>query len=97
MAYAASKELRLGVLQEKNTQSDTENTWAVAAEYFHDKNCWMKGRLTNLGVLSLFSRYVINPTWTLETFLQTGLNNRHRIVGLGGTNLAAGLKLVYNE
>lgn len=97
MAYAASKELRVGFLKEMGGSGDAENVWAVAAEYFHNSNLWFKGRINSLGVLSVFNRYILNPKWTLESFLETGLHANHRVNGIAGTNLFAGLKVIYNE
>lgn len=97
LAYSASKELRLGVLKEINAGRESDGVWAVAAEYFHNQQCWFKGRVTNQGVLSLFNRYILNKNWTFESFVESGLNPKHRVNGIAGTNLFAGLKIIYNE
>ena len=97
IAYAASNELRLGLLREISGSGDAESTWALAAEYFHSKDLWVKGRITSQGVLSLFKRYILNPQWTVESHVETGLDSKHRIKGIAGSNLFAGVKLIYNE
>lgn len=101
-AYEVSNDLKVGLYREVNTNYEEGNFWAIAAEYLYgDKNSFLKNsvkaRLTSQGVLSLFNKNKLYNNLTAETFLETGLNPEHRIQGIIGSNLFAGLKIVYNE
>ena len=97
VAYRLSNDFRIGLLKEISESNENENLWGVAAEYVYSPKSWFKGRLTSLGVFSLFNRYLLDKNWAVETFVETGLDAKHRIQGIAGSNVFAGLKLMYNE
>lgn len=97
VAYEVSNDLKVGLYREMNTNGEDSNFWAIAAEYLYGNKNSLKARLSSQGVLSLFHKSKVCDSISAETFLETGLNPEHRIQGIIGSNLFAGVKIVYNE
>lgn len=97
MAFNLSNDFRFGLLKQVSKSGNADNHWAVAAEYFYSPKSWFKGRLTSLGVFALFNRTLLNDNFILESYLETGLDRNHRIQGIAGSNIFAGMKIIYNE